>query len=45
MMFTFGRLGIWTLIDAFLLVGEVQQANARKKFEIFSRAGLPIPLA
>jgi TM2 domain-containing membrane protein YozV len=45
MMFTFGGLGIWTLIDAFLLVGEVRQANARKKFEIFSRAGLPTPLA
>ncbi len=42
MFLTLGGFGIWALIDVALIGGAVREVNARRKAEIFGRAGLPV---
>ncbi|MEU8661194.1 hypothetical protein [Actinoplanes philippinensis] len=42
MFLTLGGFGLWALVDVALIGGAVRQVNARKKAEIFGRAGLPV---
>ncbi|WP_213002823.1 TM2 domain-containing protein [Winogradskya consettensis] len=42
MFLTLGGFGFWALLDVALIGGAVRAVNARKKAEIFGRAGLPV---
>ena len=51
MLFTLGGLGVWTLIDGFLIARRVREVNAARRAEVLARhriadfAGSPIWLA
>ena len=37
-------LGIWSLVDAFMLNGRLRAINAAKQQEIFNRYGITVPV-
>ena len=42
MLFTLGGGGLWAFVDVIFIGRAVREHNARKKAEIFGRAGLPV---
>lgn len=42
MLLTLGGLGVWALIDVFLIGSRVRNVNAAKKEQIFARYGIPL---
>ena len=40
MLFTFGGLGLWTLVDVFLIAGRVREVNRVRRADAFARHGL-----
>lgn len=41
MTLTLGGLGLWTLIDAFLINGELRKQNDKIRREVFAMHGIP----
>jgi TM2 domain-containing membrane protein YozV len=40
MLFTFGGLGLWTLVDVFLIAGRIRAVNRTRRAVVFARHGL-----
>ncbi|MGJ9371826.1 TM2 domain-containing protein [Nesterenkonia sp. CF4.4] len=40
-LFTLGGLGVWTLIDGFLIPGRIRAVNEEIRIEVYRRHGLP----
>jgi TM2 domain-containing membrane protein YozV len=40
MLFTFGGLGMWTLVDVFLIAGRVRAVNRARRAAVFARHGI-----
>jgi TM2 domain-containing membrane protein YozV len=40
MLFTFGGLGLWTLVDLFLIAGRVREVNRVRRAVVFARHGI-----
>jgi TM2 domain-containing membrane protein YozV len=40
MLFTFGGLGLWTLVDVFFIAGRIRTVNRMRRAAVFARHGL-----